>query len=125
MLLTNSHCHTDLFETALLVQSFSTPTGLSTHYERSPEAEERLRFAQFAGALPPHPQDLSLGASPDAGLAADGRKGDAAASLFIDRSRPPSRRSGCFPALPYLPLSPDSFYLGGITEVISMVGSEG
>src|SRR5580693_4458943 len=61
--------------------------------------------------LCPRPQDLSLAASPDAGLAADGRKrGCRTASPVIDRSRPRSRRSGCFPALPYLPLSPDSFY---------------
>ena len=32
----------------------------------------------------------------------------------LHRSRPLSRRSGCFPAWPYPPLSPGSFYCGGI-----------
>jgi hypothetical protein len=32
---------------------------------------------------------------------------------LFDRSRPLSRRSGCFSALPYPPLSPGSFYGGG------------
>ena len=35
-----------------------------------PVSECALWPAQVAGALPPHPQDLALGASPDAGLAA-------------------------------------------------------
>jgi hypothetical protein len=51
-----------------------SPNRQVTHYERSPEVEGHFRPAEFAGALPPHPQDLSLDASPDAGLAADGRK---------------------------------------------------
>src|SRR5689334_4528627 len=39
--------------------------------------------AWAAGALPPHPQDLSLGASPDAELSARKRmKGDASASPY-------------------------------------------
>jgi hypothetical protein len=43
---------------------------------------------------------------------------------LIDRSRPLSRRSGCFP-LPYPPLSSGSFYCGGIKKRIFAVGSEG
>jgi len=35
---------------------------------------------------------------------------------LIDRSRPLSRRSGCFPASPYPPLSPDSFYFRRDTQ---------
>jgi hypothetical protein len=42
------------------------------------------------------------------------KKGDAEAFPLIDRSRPLRRRSGCFPALPYPPLSPGSFYCGEI-----------
>ena len=42
------------------------------------------------------------------------KKGDAEASRLIDRSRPLRRRSGCFPALPYPPLSSGSFYCGEI-----------
>jgi hypothetical protein len=53
------------------------------------------------------------------------KKGDAEASPLIDRSRPLSRRSGCFPALPYPPLSSGSFYCGGIKKRIFAGGSEG
>src|ERR1700757_286455 len=55
----------------------------------------------------------------------DEKKGDAEASPLIDRSRPLSRRSGCFPALPYPPLSSGSFYCGGIKKRIFAVGSAG
>ena len=80
---------------------------------------EELDLRNSRGLCPRTPQDLSLGASPDAGANRKrvDEKGDAEASLFIDRSRPLSRRSGCFPALPYPPLSPQSFYCGGIREV--------
>ena len=35
-------------------------------------------------------------------------------SIPLNRSRPLSRRSGCFPAWPYPPLSPVSFYCAGL-----------
>jgi len=66
-------------------------TGRITHYERSPVLEERLRHALVAGALPPPPQDLSLDASPDAGLCAGKRiKGDAEASPYRSVEAPES-----------------------------------
>ena len=43
----------------------------------------------------------------------------------IDRSRPLSRRSGCFPALPYPPLSPGPFYCDRMGGVHFCEGSEG
>ena len=83
--------------------------------------------ASCRGLCPRTPRIYRLLPLPMLGLLQDGRKrGCRTACPFIDRSRPPSRRSGCFPALPYLPLSPDSFYFGaGYTEAILVVGSEG
>src|SRR5277367_2309954 len=52
-------------------------------------------------------------------------KGGCRSIPLIDRSRPLSRRSGCFQALPYPPLSSGSFYCGGIKKRIFAVGSEG
>src|SRR6266567_3889583 len=43
----------------------------------------------------------------------------------IDRSRPLSRRSGCFPALPYPPLSPGPFYCDRMGGLHFCEGSEG
>src|SRR5208337_2940951 len=51
------------------------------------------------GALPPDPQDLSLGCQDGSGL---GER----VGLAPDRSRPRSRRSGRIPAEPYPPPRP-------------------
>src|SRR5258707_8766513 len=84
-----------------------------THYQRAPCFGGKLGAGQAAGALPPHPQDLALWCLSRCGRSAGRQmKGDAAASP-LNRLRPLSRRSGCFPALPYPPLSPGSFYGGG------------
>jgi hypothetical protein len=88
--------------------------------------EERSRPAQIAGALPPHPQDLSLGASPDAGLAARG---------WMKRGMPkhPPYRSveateSALGLLPSIALSSAQFeliLLRGTQRRIFAVGSEG
>jgi hypothetical protein len=62
-----------------------------------------------AGALPLRPQDLALTcqdrAKPRAELGGRGREDPSP-----NRSRPPERRSGCFPAVPYPSSGPLSFY---------------
>src|SRR3984885_7443450 len=92
-----------------------------THYERSPILEERLRHAQGCRGFAPAPPGFFAWCLSRCWTCCE-RMDEKGMRKHppIDRSRPLSRRSGCFPALPYPPLSPDSFYLGGIYRGASM-----
>jgi hypothetical protein len=86
------------------MDSQMTTSGQSTHYERTPAFGAEAGCG--AGALPPHPQDFALWCLSRCGLCAGRQMKGGWRSIPLDRSRPLSRRSGCFPAFPYPPLSP-------------------
>ena len=75
------------------------------HYETARRFRRRKeRRYPAAGVLPLHPQDLvALVPLALRGLYPRLKKG--CRSIPLDRSRPLSRRSGCFPAEPYPRLS--------------------
>jgi hypothetical protein len=96
-----------------------------THYQRSPCFG--MRFVAGAGCRGFAPAPLGFIAwclSRCWARSGKRMKGGCRSIPLIDRSRPLSRRSGCFP-LPYPPLSSGSFYCGGIKKRIFAVGSEG
>jgi hypothetical protein len=89
-------------------------SGQITHYQRRPVFEGSFGAEAACGGFAPAPPGFSaLMPLPMRALCqqTDER---GMRSIPLDRSRPLSRRSGCFPALPCPPLSPGSFYCGGI-----------
>ena len=77
------------------------------HYERTPthQKEAWVQAKDVGGFAPAPPGFIALVPLPIESFCGQKAKGDAVASP-LDRSRPLSRRSGCFPALPCPPLSP-------------------
>ena len=88
----------------VLKRGWSAAETQCTHYERTPAFGAEAGCG--AGALPPHPQDFALWCLSRCGLCAGRQMKGGWRSIPLDRSRPLSRRSGCFPAFPYPPLSP-------------------
>src|SRR6516164_2007913 len=90
--------------------------GQITHYERAPCLRQSASATDACGGFAPTPPGFgALVPLPiwsfTGQIAKGGRR-----SIPPDRSRPLSRRSGCFPALPCPPLSPHSFYSGGVKD---------
>src|ERR1039457_6285609 len=85
------------------------------HYERAPvpQKEGWVAGAACGGFAPAPPGFNALVPLPIGSFCEQMAKGGCR-SIPLDRSRPLSRRSGCFPAWPYPPLSPVSFYCGRI-----------
>jgi hypothetical protein len=93
-----------VFRSELCQRRFCPTRRPCTHYERTPAFGAEAGCG--AGALPPHPQDFALWCLSRCGLCAGRQMKGGWRSIPLDRSRPLSRRSGCFPAFPYPPLSP-------------------
>src|SRR5260370_37379292 len=87
--------------------------GQCTHYERAPCLRRQSATATHAcGGFAPTPPGFSALVPLPIGsftgqIAEGGRR-----SIPLYRSRPLSRRSGCFPAWPYPPLSSELIVLG-------------
>jgi len=91
------------------------PYASSMHYEWAPVLQKEgwvagTGFGDFAPAPPGSSALVHVSIGSFSKQAAKG----GCRSIPLHRSRPLSRRSGCFPALPYPPLSPVSFYCGRI-----------
>jgi hypothetical protein len=77
-----------------------------THYERAPWLRQSASATDACGGFAPTPPGFgALVPLPIWSFSCQIAKGGCR-SIPLNRSRPLSRRSGCFPALPYPPLSP-------------------
>jgi hypothetical protein len=87
-------------------------TGQCTHYERAPLRKQSARATHACGGFAPTPPGFgALVPLPIWSFTGQIAKGGRP-SIPLYRSRPLSRRSGCFPAWPYPPLSSALIVLG-------------
>lgn len=90
---------------------------LPMHYERAPEHQKEAWCQRsIAGALPPDPQDLTLWRLSRSECCEPRAKGGCC-RIPLNRSRPLSRRSGCFPSMALSSAQPKRDFTAGGREL--------